>query len=152
MKNTAEEDLKYMKAALDQACMAAERDEVPIGAVVVSGGEIIARGYNMTETLSDPTAHAEMQVITSAAARLGGKYLDKCTLYVTVEPCPMCASALYWAHLERLVYGSADPKRGYTTVVGELLHPKTEVVKGIMEYECGEIVSDFFSRIRKKAL
>jgi len=139
-----------MKAALEQASMAQQKGEVPVGAVVVCGDEIIARGYNLTETLNDPTAHAEMQVITAAADKLGGKYLDKCTLYVTLEPCPMCASALYWAHLGRLVYGALDSKRGYSVISGELLHPKTEVIKGVMGEQCGAKVTDFFENKRKK--
>ncbi len=140
----------FMRAALDQAALAGERGEVPIGAVVVAGGRIIARAHNLTETLGDPTAHAEMQAITAAAGTLGGKYLDRCTLYVTVEPCPMCAAALRWAQLGTLVYGASDPKRGYRTLSEELLHPKTTVTAGVLEEPCGEIVSRFFAELRKK--
>ena len=143
-------DERYMREALRQAETAAGKGEVPIGAVVVSEGEIIARGYNLTETLNDPTAHAEMQVITAAADRLGGKYLDRCTIYVTLEPCTMCAAALYWAHLERLVFGAADPKQGYRTRSDKILHPKTKVTEGVLEKECGEIVTSFFRDLRKK--
>ena len=139
---------KYMQMALAEAHRAAERGEVPIGAVVVAGGRTIARAHNLTETLGDVTAHAEMQALTAAASALGGKYLDKCTLYVTVEPCPMCAAALRWAQLGTLVYGAPDTKRGYTTVSKELLHPKTAVVAGVMEQECSRLVSDFFAGLR----
>lgn len=137
-------DEKYMLEALKEAAKAAERDEVPIGAVVVCGGRVIARAHNLTEALSDATAHAEMQAITMAAATVGGKYLDKCTLYVTVEPCPMCAAALAWSQVRRVVYGAADEKRGYSRYTPSLMHPKTEVVGGILAEECGRIVTDFF--------
>ena len=130
------DDERFMLAALDEARAAAERDEVPIGAVVVCQGRIIARAHNLTETLTDVTAHAEMQAITSAAAYLGGKYLTDCTLYVTVEPCPMCAGALGWAQIGRIVYGAADPKRGYSTYSPHVLHPKTQVTTGVLEDEC----------------
>lgn len=140
-----------MRAALDEARQAGERGEVPIGAVVVAGGRIIARAHNLTETLGDPTAHAEMQAITAATSAIGGKYLDRCTLYVTVEPCPMCAAALRWAQLGSLVWGAADPKRGYTTVSAGLLHPKTGVTGGVLAGECGALVSDFFEKLRKNA-
>lgn len=118
-------DEEYMREALREARAAMDEGEIPIGAVVVGGGRIIGRGHNMTEALGDVTAHAEMQALTAAASALGGKYLDRCTLYVTVEPCPMCASALRWAQLGRLVYGARDSKRGYSTLSDELLHPKT---------------------------
>lgn len=139
---------KYMQMALTEAREAARQGEVPVGAVVVAGGRTIARAHNLTETLGDVTAHAEMQALTAAAAALGGKYLDKCTLYVTVEPCPMCAAALRWAQLGTLVYGARDTKRGYTTVTKELLHPKTAVVPGILEKECSRLVSGFFADLR----
>lgn len=139
---------KYMQLALAEAREAAAQGEVPVGAVVVAGGRTIARAHNLTETLGDVTAHAEMQALTAAASALGGKYLDKCTLYVTVEPCPMCAAALRWAQLETLVYGAPDTKRGYTTVSKELLHPKTVVVQGVLEEECSRLVSDFFAGLR----
>lgn len=141
-------DEKYMLEALKEAQKAGERDEVPIGAVVVCGGRIIARAHNLTETLSDATAHAEMQAITMAASAVGGKYLDKCTLYVTVEPCPMCAAALAWSQVKRVVYGAKDSKRGYSMFTPSLMHPKTEVVGGILAEECGKIITDFFKAKR----
>ena len=137
-------DVKYMKAALAEAEKAFAVGEIPIGAVVVCNGAIIARCHNLTETLNDVTAHAEMQAITSAADYLGGKYLDECTLYVTVEPCPMCAGALAWSQIGRVVYGASDPKRGFSQFSPSLMHPKTEVISGILADECGEIVTDFF--------
>ena len=137
-------DEKFMREAMKEALVAREKDEVPIGAVVECGGRIIARAHNLTEALSDATAHAEMQAITMAAAAVGGKYLDKCTLYVTVEPCPMCAAALAWSQVRRVVYGAADEKRGYSRYTPSLMHPKTEVVGGILAEECGRIVTDFF--------
>lgn len=140
---------KYMAEALKEAANAAAEDEVPIGAVVVCNGRIVGRGHNMTERLKDPSAHAEMIAITAATEALGGKYLDSCSLYVTVEPCPMCAGAMNWAQLGELVYGASDPKRGYTQFTPSLLHPKTKVVAGIMDRECGETVSDFFKNKRK---
>lgn len=140
---------KFMVEALKEAANAAAEDEVPIGAVVVCNGRIVGRGHNMTERLKDPSAHAEMIAITAATEALGGKYLDSCSLYVTVEPCPMCAGAMNWAQLGELVYGASDPKRGYTRFTPSLLHPKTKVVAGIMDRECGETVSDFFKNKRK---
>ncbi|OFY39415.1 MAG: tRNA-specific adenosine deaminase [Bacteroidetes bacterium GWF2_40_14] len=139
---------KFMDEALKEAHKALAKDEVPIGAVVVCDGKIIARAHNLTETLNDPTAHAEMQAITVATNTFGGKYLNNCTLYVTLEPCPMCAAALNWAQLKALVYGASDPKRGYTLFEPTLLHPKCEVIKGINADKCGEIVSGFFKRKR----
>lgn len=144
-----ETDERYMRMALAEADEAGRAGEIPIGAVVVAGDRTLARAHNLTETLGDVTAHAEMQALTAAAAALGGKYLDRCTLYVTVEPCPMCAAALRWAQLGRLVYGAGDPKRGYTTVSEALLHPKTEVVHGILEAECAARMSDFFATLRE---
>ena len=141
-------DEKYMQEALKEAAKAAQRDEVPIGAVVVCGGRIIARAHNLTEALSDATAHAEMQAITMAAAAVGGKYLDKCTLYVTVEPCPMCAAALAWSQVKRVVYGASDDKRGYSKFTPSLMHPKTEVLGGVLAEECGKVVTDFFRQKR----
>ena len=140
---------KFMVEALKEAANAAAEDEVPIGAVVVCNGRIVGRGHNMTERLKDPSAHAEMIAITAATEALGGKYLDSCSLYVTVEPCPMCAGAMNWAQLGELVYGASDPKRGYTRFTPSLLHPKTNVVAGIMDQECGGMVSDFFKNKRK---
>lgn len=142
------EDERFMRLALQQANYAAERGEVPIGAVVVVNGKVIARSHNMTETLTDPTAHAEMQAITMATDAFGGKYLTDATIYVTVEPCPMCAAALGWAQLGRLVYGASDPKRGYTLYSPNLLHPKTKVSAGILKEECGVIVTEFFKNRR----
>ena len=138
-----------MAEALKEAANAAVEDEVPIGAVVVCNGRIVGRGHNMTERLKDPSAHAEMIAITAATEALGGKYLDSCSLYVTVEPCPMCAGAMNWAQLGELVYGASDPKRGYNRFTPSLLHPKTRVVAGIMDQECGGMVSDFFKNKRK---
>ena len=137
-------DILFMKEALKEANIALEKDEVPIGAVVVCAGKVIARAYNLTETLNDATAHAEMQAITMATSTIGGKYLDKCTLYVTVEPCPMCAAALAWSQVKRVVYGAPDEKRGFSRFTPSLMHPKTEVVGGILAEECGKIVTDFF--------
>lgn len=134
--------------ALAQASEAASEDEVPIGAVIVCRGRIIGKGYNMTERLKDPTAHAEMIALTSATQAMGGKYLNDCTLYVTVEPCPMCAAALCWAQIGRIVYGAADPKRGYSLFTPSLLHPKTEVTSGVLGDECSKIVTDYFKSKR----
>jgi len=141
-------DERYMREALKEAQKATEKDEVPIGAIVVCQNQIIARAHNLTETLNDPTAHAEMQAITSATNYLGGKYIDQCTLYVTVEPCPMCAGALYWAQLGRLVYGAQDPKRGYNLYEKTILHPKTIITGGVLKDECSSLVSNFFMKKR----
>ncbi len=143
------EDERYMREALKEAQAAFEEDEVPIGAVVVWNGRVIARGHNMTERLHDPSAHAEMIALTAATEAMGGKYLDECSLYVTVEPCPMCAGAMNWAQVGKVVYGAADPKRGFSKFTPSLLHPKTEVVSGVLAEECGEIVSEFFRNKRK---
>jgi len=143
-------DEHFMKQALHEAQNAFERDEVPVGAVVVCDNKIIARSHNLTELLIDVTAHAEMQAITSAAQHLGGKYLNECTLYVTLEPCVMCAGALYWAQLKKLVYGAADLKRGYSNFSDNMLHPKTEVVSGVLEKECGMLLSNFFKAKRDR--
>ncbi len=137
-----------MQRALEQARIAYDKDEVPVGAVVVCRDRIIARTYNLTETLHDVTAHAEMQAITAAADALGGKYLDVCTLYVTVEPCVMCAGAIGWSQLGRLVYGAPDAKRGFSVYAPNALHPKTEVVSGVMEDECRALMKDFFKSKR----
>ena len=142
------DDTYFMIQALSEAKLAFEKDEVPIGAVVVCNDHIIARAHNLTETLNDVTAHAEMQAITSAANVLGGKYLDECTLYVTIEPCPMCAGALGWAQIQRIVYGAADNKRGYTKFSTEVLHPKTQVGHGVLAEECGELMKRFFEKKR----
>ncbi len=141
-------DEKFMREALREAFCAAEEDEVPIGAVVVCNGRVIAKGHNMTERLNDPTAHAEMIAVTAACEAVGGKYLNDCTLYVTVEPCPMCAGALAWAQIGRIVYGASDPKRGCSLFTPSLLHPKTEVVSGVLADQCGGLVSDFFKAKR----
>lgn len=142
------EDTRMMMEALKEARMAAQEGEVPIGAVIACRGQIIARGHNMTEMLHDPTAHAEMLALTAATNALGGKYLSGCTIYVTIEPCPMCAAALAWAQISRIVYGAADPKRGYTRFSPSLLHPKTETTTGILAEACSEIVSEFFQSKR----
>jgi len=142
------DDLSYMKQALAEAKTAFERGEVPIGAVVVCNNRIIARAHNLTETLNDVTAHAEMQAITAAANALGGKYLTDCTLYVTVEPCPMCAGALAWSQITRIVYGAKDEKRGYSRFQPTLMHPKTEVVSGIMADEAADLMKSFFKEKR----
>lgn len=141
-------DEQYMLRALEQAQMAADRDEVPVGVVVVCQDRIIARGHNLTETLNDVTAHAEMQAVTAAANALGGKYLSDCTLYVTVEPCVMCVGALAWAQVGRIVYGAADPKRGYSVYAPEALHPRTQVTAGVLAEECGELMRQFFKSKR----
>ncbi|MGN1219745.1 MAG: nucleoside deaminase [Candidatus Cryptobacteroides sp.] len=143
-----EEHEKFMKEALKEAANAACEDEVPVGAVIVCRGKIIGKGHNMTERLHDATAHAEMIAITAATEAVGGKYLSDCTLYVTVEPCPMCAGALAWSQIGRIVYGAEDPKRGYSRFSPSLLHPKTEVIKGVLADECSAIVKDFFTAKR----
>lgn len=137
-----------MREALREAQAAAAEGEIPIGSVIECRGRIIARGHNMTERLHDPTAHAEMIALTAATEYLGGKYLPDCTLYVTVEPCPMCAAALNWAQISRIVWGAGDPKRGYTLFSPSLLHPRTEVSSGVLRDECSRILTDFFARTR----
>ena len=147
-------DVDFMIQALKEAQAAADEGEVPIGCVIVAEengqakGRVIARGHNLIQMLKDPTAHAEMQAISAASAHLGGKYLDRCTLYVTVEPCPMCAAALCWAQIGRVVYGCKDPKRGASKFTPSLYHPKTEVVGGVLEKECQEIMTSFFKTKR----
>ena len=141
-------DERMMKMALAEAEAALRAGEIPIGAVVVAGGRIIARGHNLTETLNDVTAHAEMQAITSAANQLGGKYLSDCTLYVTVEPCVMCAGAIGWAQIRRVVYGAPDEKRGYRRYAPQALHPKATVVAGVLEEQCRQLMLDFFRQRR----
>ena len=147
-ENRALQDKKFMRQAIDEARKALVEQEVPIGAVVVCGGRVIGRGHNLVETLCDATAHAEMQSITAAATTLGGKYLKGCTLYVTVEPCVMCAGALAWSQIDRVVYGAADPKRGYTTVGGAIFHPKTKIEGGVLADECEALMKDFFKQLR----
>ncbi len=141
-------DIRFMRLALQEAEKAMERDEVPIGAVIVANNQVIARAHNLTETLTDVTAHAEMQAITSAADFLGGKYLTDCTLYVTVEPCLMCAGALGWSQIKRIVYGAADDKRGYHTFCESPFHKKTEVVGGVLADECAQLITTFFKNKR----
>ena len=138
-----------MREALKEAQKAFDADEVPVGAVVVAENRIIARAHNLTERLHDVTAHAEMQAITSAAHALGGKYLIDCTLYVTLEPCLMCAGALAWSQISNIVFGASDPKKGFTLLGKNILHPKTEVVKGVLSVECEKIIKDFFIQKRK---
>jgi tRNA(adenine34) deaminase len=143
-------DEYFMKEALKEAHKALSEDEIPVGAVIVCNNRIIARAHNLTEKLNDATAHAEMQAITSAAAFLNGKYLTDCTLFVTLEPCLMCAGASYWAQITRIVYGASDPKRGYSMLKGRILHPGTTVSGGILENECSQLLKDFFIITRKK--
>ncbi len=137
-----------MREALREAEAARSEGEVPIGAVVVAKGRIIGRGHNMTERLHDPTAHAEMIALTAATEAIGGKYLNDCCLYVTVEPCPMCAAALCWAQVGKIVYGAPDPKRGYSLYSPPLLHPKTTIAAGVLAETCGKLVADFFKQKR----
>lgn len=145
-------DERLMRIALDEALEAARADEVPVGAVIAAGSRILARTHNLTETLNDVTAHAEMMAITAAAEALGGKYLPQCTLYVTVEPCPMCAGALAWSQIGRIVYGASDPKRGYSRFEEagvRLLHPRTIVVPGVLAEEASQLMTDFFRSKRR---
>ena len=146
--STLTDDTRYMKMALDEASKAFDQGEVPVGAVVVCKGRVIARAHNLTETLTDVTAHAEMQAITAAANYLGGKYLNECVLYVTIEPCVMCAGALGWAQIRRIVFGATDEKRGFQRFAPQALHPKTEVTAGIMADECAALMKEFFSSRR----
>jgi len=147
-KNFMADDNFYMKQALQEAKCAFEEDEIPVGAVIVCGDRIIARAHNLTERLSDVTAHAEMQAITAASEYLGGKYLNDCTLFVTVEPCIMCAGALGWSQIGRVVYGAGDEKRGFQRFAPQALHPKTQLVSGVMEEECAALMKEFFQRKR----
>ncbi|MDD6788087.1 MAG: nucleoside deaminase [Bacteroidales bacterium] len=144
------DDKYFMRQALVEAKAAGEDGEIPIGAVMVCRNSIIARSHNLTETLHDVTAHAEMQAITAAAETIGGKYLTDCTLYVTVEPCVMCAGALGWSQISRIVYGASDPRRGYSRIAPDALHPRTEVVSGVLEEECRQLMVDFFKNKRGK--
>lgn len=141
-------DEKFMRLALNEAQKALKQQEVPIGAVVVAGGAVIGRGHNLVETLADPTAHAEMQALTAAAATLGGKYLQECTLYVTVEPCIMCAGAIGWAQVSRVVWGADDPKKGFRRYSEAVFHPRTTVARGVLREECEELMSGFFAGLR----
>lgn len=142
------QDEQFMKKALVEAQTAFDEGEIPVGAIVVCQGKIISRAHNLTETLTDVTAHAEMQAITAAANALGGKYLTGCTLYVTVEPCPMCAGAIGWAQIPRIVYGASDEKRGYRKFAPNVFHPKATVVGGVLEDECRSLMQDFFKQRR----
>lgn len=142
-------DEKFMQLALKEAQQALEEQEVPIGAIVVADGRVIGRGHNLVETLADPTAHAEMQALTAATATLGGKYLQQCTLYVTVEPCIMCAGAIGWTQVGRVVWGADDPKKGYRCYSERVFHPKTTIVSGILREECEALMSNFFATLRK---
>ncbi len=145
---TDSDDLRFMRLALAEAEAARDAGEIPIGAVVVCRGRVVARGHNLTETLGDVTAHAEMQAITAAAETLGGKYLGECTLYVTVEPCVMCAGAIGWAQVPRIVYGAPDPKRGFALYAPRALHPKATVTTGVLGDECAALMRDFFKSRR----
>lgn len=149
IKVSSQQDEKYMRLAIEEAERALAKREVPIGAIVVAGDRVIGRGHNLVETLADATAHAEMQAITAAASTLGGKYLQQCTLYVTVEPCVMCAGAIAWSQVGRVVYGAADAKRGYSTISERILHPKTEVVAGVLAERSEELMQQFFADLRK---
>ncbi len=142
------DDSYFMKQALAEAKVAFDKDEVPVGAVIVCDGAIIARAHNLTETLNDVTAHAEMQAITSASNVLGGKYLDECTLYVTLEPCSMCAAALAWAQIKCIVYGASDEKRGYSNYSPSMLHPKTSIIGGVLADEAADLMKTFFKAKR----
>jgi tRNA(adenine34) deaminase len=148
--NPDQEDEHFMRLALGEARKAYDAQEIPIGAIVVCKGKIIGRGYNLTEQLNDVTAHAEMQAFTAAAQTLGGKYLKDCTLYVTIEPCVMCAGASYWTQISRVVYGAKEEKRGFSKINQNLLHPKTLLKGGILEQECGSLMTSFFANRRKQ--
>lgn len=141
-------DEYFMKEAFKEASKAFVKDEVPIGAVIVNNNQIIARAHNLTETLNDVTAHAEMQAFTAASNFLGGKYLNDCTLYVTLEPCNMCAGASYWTQLSKIVFGAHDKKRGYSLIKQNLIHPKTKIISGILENDCKKLLIDFFNKKR----
>ncbi|MFC3559983.1 nucleoside deaminase [Pedobacter jamesrossensis] len=147
-KDPDAEDIHYMKLAIAEAQKAMAEDEIPIGAIVVSKNRIIGRGYNLTERFNDVTAHAEMQAFTSASQTIGGKYLTDCTLYVTVEPCVMCAGASYWTQISRIVYGTREEKRGFLSKGVNLLHPKTELKGGILGEECASMMKNFFAKKR----
>jgi tRNA(adenine34) deaminase len=142
------DDERYMRMALAEAKQAFEKGEVPVGCVIVANGQIVGRGHNLTETLADVTAHAEIQAITAAANTLGGKYLTQCSLYVTIEPCTMCAGAIGWAQIKRVIYGAADEKRGFTMLAPKAIHPKCSISSGILEAECRELMLSFFAQKR----
>lgn len=147
--STSNNDDRYMQLAIAEARKAYTMGEVPVGCIIVADEQIVGRGHNLTETLADVTAHAEMQAITAAASTLGGKYLAQCTLYVTVEPCVMCAGAIGWAQIKRVVYGAADEKRGFSVFAPNALHPKCTVLSGVLENECRELMQSFFAQKRK---
>jgi len=147
-KDLPQEDEHYMRLALQEAQIAFDQEEIPIGAIVVCKGRIVGRGHNLTEQLNDVTAHAEMQAFTAASLTLGGKYLKDCTLYVTVEPCVMCAGAAYWTQISRIVYGASEEKRGFTSKNANLLHPKTVAQKGVLALECAQLMKRFFENKR----
>jgi len=149
--NPQQEDEHYMRLALNEAKKAYDAQEIPIGAIVVCKGKVIGRGHNLTEQLNDVTAHAEMQAFTAAAQTLGGKYLKDCTLYVTIEPCIMCAGASYWTQISKIVYGAKEEKRGFTKIGQNLLHPKTLLIGGVLAEECGSLMSAFFISKRKQS-
>ena len=149
MENQQQTDEKFMRQALSEARKAFDQQEVPVGAVVVGEGRVIGRGHNLVETLADPTAHAEMQALTAAASTLGGKYLQQCTLYVTVGPCIMCAGAIGWAQVGRVVWGADDPKKGYRCYSDQVFHPKTTVARGVLREECEELMGAFFASLRQ---
>jgi tRNA(adenine34) deaminase len=148
MELTIFSDEHYMREALKEAQKAFDADEVPVGAIIVCENKIIARAHNLTERLTDVTAHAEMQAITSAAHYIGGKYLNECTLFVTLEPCVMCAGALHWSQMKKIVFGAHDPKRGYLRLEKNILHPKTEIVGGLLEKESSQLLKSFFLKKR----
>ena len=148
MESVEQRDEKFMRMAINEALLALKQGEVPIGAVVVCGDRVLGRGHDLSETLGDATAHAEMQALTAAASSLGGKYLDGCSLYVTVEPCVMCAGACYWSQVGEVVWGADDPKRGFRTASERILHPKTKSRNGVLAEECGELVTRFFEKLR----
>lgn len=150
MEQQTVEDEKFMRQALNEAQKALEQQEVPIGAVVVCEGRVIGRGHNLVETLCDPTAHAEMQALTAASATVGGKYLQNCTLYVTVEPCIMCAGAIGWAQVARVVWGADDPKKGYRRYSSEVFHPRTRIGHGVLQAECEALMASFFAALRRR--
>lgn len=146
--NREQQDIEFMKKALGEAGIAEHEGEIPVGAIITCQGKIVARAHNQTERLNDVTAHAEILAITAACNKLGGKYLTDCTIYVTMEPCVMCAGALAWAQIGRIVYGALAPKRGYARIQPSILHPKTEVTSGILADECSAIVKEFFTKKR----
>lgn len=148
MTATIQDDERYMRMALAEAKQAFAQGEVPVGCVIVANGQVVGRGHNLTETLADVTAHAEMQAITAAANTLGGKYLAQCTLYVTVEPCIMCAGAIGWSQIKRVVFGANDEKRGFTFFAPKSLHPKCTISSGVLEPECRELMQSFFAKKR----